>query len=85
MREKILTLVLEYEAAVRQVAFIATQLNNHRILFKVIEIDYRFGGSSTEVYLTAMEKQEKLENQLIQVQISQRDLLRKILSLTGLG
>ena len=50
-----------------------------------MEIDYRFGGSSTDAYLTAIEKQEKLENQLIQVKISQRDLFRKILSLTGLG
>ena len=84
MREKILSLVLEYEAAGRQIAFITDQLNNHLILFKVMEIDYRFGGSSTDAYLTAIEKQERLENQLIQVQISQRDLFRKILSLTGL-
>ena len=81
MREKILSLVLEYEAAGRQIAFITDQLNNHLILFKVMEIDYRFGGSSTDAYLTAIEKQERLENQLIQVQISQRDLFRKILSL----
>ena len=59
IREKILTLVLEYEGAARQAAFITTQLNNHRILFKVMEIDYRFGGSSTESYLTAIEKQAR--------------------------
>ena len=63
MREKILSLVLQYEAAVRQVAFIKTQLHNHLILFKVMEIDYRFGGSSTNAYLSAIEKQTKLENQ----------------------
>ena len=84
MREKVLTLVLEYEAAERQVAFIIDQLNNHHILFKVMEIDYRFGGSSTEAYLTAIEKQARLENQLIQAQTSQRQSLRKILSLTSL-
>ena len=83
MREKILTLVLEYEAAERQLAFITEQLNNHRILFKVMEIDYRFGGSSTSVYLAAIEKQARLENQLIQAQTSQRESLRKIIFLTG--
>ena len=83
-REKILTLVLEYEAAVRQVAFIVNQLNNHRILFKVMEIDYRFGGSSTDAYLKAIEKQSRLENQLIQAQTSQRKFFRKILFFTGL-
>ena len=62
MREKILTLVLNYEAAARQIVFIKTQLHNHLILFKVMEIDYRFGGSSTDAYLTAIEKQTRLEN-----------------------
>ena len=76
--------MLEYEAAVRQVAFIVNQLNNHRILFKVMEIDYRFGGSSTDAYLKAIEKQSRLENQLIQTQTSRRESLRKILSLTSL-
>ena len=83
MREKILTLVLEYEAAGRQIAFINEQLNNHRIIFKVMEIDYRFGGSSTEAYFQAIEKQARLENQLIHTQTSQRESLRKIISLTG--
>ena len=85
MREKILTLVLEYEAAGRQITFITSQLNNHRILFKVMEIDYRFGGSSTDAYLAAIEKQERLENQLIELRIAQQESLRKILSLTGFG
>jgi hypothetical protein len=82
-REKILALVLEYEAALRQAALITAQLNNHQIITKVMEIDYRMGGSSTESYLAALEKQEKLENQLIQIQIAQQESLRKILSLTG--
>jgi hypothetical protein len=48
-----------------------------------MEIDYRFGGSSTESYLAAVEKQERLQNQLIETQIAQQESLRKILSLTG--
>ena len=82
-REEILTLVLEYEEALRQTALITAQLNNHQIITKVMEIDYRFGGSSTESYLAAVEKQERLENQFIQTQIAQQESLRKILSLTG--
>ena len=34
-------------------------------------------------YLAAVEKKERLENQLIQTQIAQQESLRKILSLTG--
>ncbi len=82
-REQILTLVLNYEAAGRQAALIAAQLNNHRVISTVVEIDYRFGGSSTESYLAAIEKKERLENQLTELQISQAESLRKILSLTG--
>ncbi len=82
-REQILTLVLDYEAATRQAALIAAQLNNHRVISKVVEVEYRFGGSSTESYLAAVEKKERLENQLIQTQIAQEESLRKILSLTG--
>ncbi len=56
-----------------------------------MEIDYRFGGSSTDDYLKAIceaapsvsEKQSRLENQLIQAQRSQGESLRKIFSLTG--
>ncbi len=84
MREKVLTLVLEYEAARRQIAFIMTQLNNHSILFKVMEIDYRFGGSSTETYLAAIEKQSRLENELIETLTFQEESIRKIVYLTGL-
>ena len=82
-REQILTLVLDYEAAERQAALIAAQLNNHQIILKAMEIDYRFGGSSTDAYLAAVEKQERLENQLIQTQIAQVESKRKILALTG--
>ncbi len=82
-REQILTLVLDYEAAGRQAALIAAQLNNHRVISKVVEVEYRFGGSSTESYLAAVEKKERLENQLIQAQIAQAESLRKILSLTA--
>jgi hypothetical protein len=82
-REEILTLVLEYEEALRQTALITAQLNNHQIITKVMEIDYRFGGSSTESYLAAVEKQERLSTQIIERRIAQTESLRKILSLTG--
>lgn len=83
MREKILALVLEYEATGRQIAMINEQINHHRIVFKVMEIDYRFGGSSTEAYVQAIEKEARLENELIHIQTSQREFLGKIISLTG--
>ena len=83
MREKILTLVLEYEATGRQIAMINEQINHHRIVFKVMEIDYRFRGSSTEAYVQAIEKEARLENELIHIQTSQREFLGKIISLTG--
>jgi hypothetical protein len=83
LQEQILTLVLNYEAAVRQQNLIASQLNHQHILSQVVEIDYRFGGSSTDAYLAAVEKRERLESQLAQSRIARGEALRKILSLTG--
>jgi hypothetical protein len=84
LQEQILTLVLNYEAAVRQSSLMTSQLNHQHILSQVVEIDYRFGGSSTDTYLAAVEKRERLQNQLAQSQISQDESVRKILRLTGL-
>jgi hypothetical protein len=83
LQEQILTEMLNYEAAERQSRAYFSQLNNQQILSQIVEIDYRFGDSSTEAYLTAVEKREKLENQLVQSQTARTEALRKLLALTG--
>jgi hypothetical protein len=84
LSEQVLTLLLSYESSARQEKLITSELENHQLLSKVVEVDYRFGGSSTEAYLSAIAKREQLENQLVQVQITQAESVRKLLALTGL-
>lgn len=84
LSEQILTLLLSYESAERQEKLIRSSLDSQAVLIKVVEVDYRFGGLSTEAYLNAIAKQEQLENQLTQVQMNQAELVRKLLALTGL-
>lgn len=84
LKAEILTLVLSYERESRQQQVLLTQVENQSILSNVVEIDYRFGGSSTESYLASIEKQEKLQLLLNQSLINQQESVRKLGSLLGL-
>ncbi len=83
LKEEILGLVLTYERESRQQALLLSQLDNQSILSNVVEIDYKFGGSSTESYLASIEKQEKLESMLTQSAINQQESMRKLMALVG--
>lgn len=84
LKQEILTLLLSYERENRQQQLLLTQVENQSILSNVVEIDYRFGGSSTESYLASIEKQERLQNQLNQSVINQQESVRKLGSLVGI-
>ncbi|MEA5511835.1 hypothetical protein VB715_18850 [Crocosphaera sp. UHCC 0190] len=78
LKQEILTLVLSYEREARQQQLLLTQVENQSILSNVVEIDYRYGGSSTESYLASIEKQEKLQSMLDQSAINQQESVRKL-------
>jgi hypothetical protein len=83
LREQILSLVLDYEATVRQRSVTEKQLKNQQLLQQVIEIDYRSGAGSTQTYLASLEKTERLESQLTTLKIQQEQSLRRLLAITG--
>jgi hypothetical protein len=83
LKEQILTLVLSYERETRQQQLLLTSVENQSLLSNVVEIDYRFGGSSTESYLASIEQQEKLQSMLNQSVINQQESVRKLVSLLG--
>ncbi|MEA5537115.1 hypothetical protein, partial [Crocosphaera sp. XPORK-15E] len=84
LKQEILTLVLSYERETRQQQLLLSQVDNQNILSNVVEIDYRYGGSSTESYLASIEKQEKLQSMLNQSAINQQESVRKLGGLVGL-
>ncbi|MGB5594551.1 MAG: hypothetical protein WBM62_11035, partial [Crocosphaera sp.] len=73
-----------YERENRQQQLLLTSVENQSILSNVVEIDYRFGGSSTESYLASIEQQEKLQLLLNQSVINQQESVRKLLEIIGL-
>ncbi len=83
IREEVLSLVLEYEAARRQAALVESQLASHNIQQQLVEIDYRQGLGSTSQFLALTQQGERLEAQLIQHQIVQAESRRKVSRLTG--
>jgi hypothetical protein len=83
LRDEVLSLVLKYEAAVRQYSLVESQLANHQVQQQIMEIDYRFGNGSTSSYFALIQEGEKLNNQLVQYRNSQLDVVRKIVEITG--
>ena len=83
IREEILTLVLDYEAAGRQAALVESQLASHQIQQQLVEIDYRQGLGSTSQFLALSQHRERLSEQLTQHQLDQEQAIRRVLNLTG--
>ena len=82
LREEVLGLVLEYEAAIRQYSLIEFQLASHQVQQQIMEIDYRFGNGSTSSYLALVQEEEKLNNQLMHNRSTQLEIVSKIRQIT---
>ena len=83
LREEVLGLVLEYEAAVRQYSLIESQLASHQVQQQIMEIDYRFGNGSTSSYLAVTNEGERLNAQLVQSKTARSEVVRRVCYLTG--
>jgi hypothetical protein len=83
LKEDVLGLVLEYEAAERQYSLIESQLASHQVQQQIMEIDYRFGNGSTSSYFALKNEGERLSSQLVQSRTAQTEVVRKICYLTG--
>jgi hypothetical protein len=82
LKENVLGLVLEYEAAVRQYSLVESQLASHQVQQQIMEIDYRFGNGSTSSYFALKNEGERLNGQLKQYQDSQLETINKIKKIT---
>ena len=83
LREDVLNLLLEYEAAVRHYSLIESQLASHQVQQQIMEIDYRFGNGSTSSYLALKNEGERLGSQLVQYQNSQLEVTSRIKQMIG--
>ncbi len=90
MREEVLGLVLEYEAAEREYVLAQSKLATYDRQRQLIEIDYQFGNGSTTQMLSMWQQGERLKADVIQIESKKAEITRKIQQLTvqsppGLG
>jgi predicted ATPase len=82
LKEDVLGLVLEYEAAEREYVLAQSKLATYSQQRQLIEIDYQFGSGSTTQMLSMWQQGESLEAEVIQVEGKKTEITRKLQQLT---
>ncbi len=83
LREEVLGLVLEYEAAEREYVLAQSKLATYNQQRQLIEIDYQFGNGSTTQMLSMWQQEESLEAEVIQIESKCNEVVRQIKQLTN--
>ncbi len=82
--EKVLQLLLDYEAATRQVKLVSSQVKTFQVPI-AFRIRYRFGEGTTEQWLSIEERGNKLNEQLVKVRTRQDEAVRELGQLIGIN
>lgn len=83
LREAVLSLVLEYEAAEREYVLAQSKLATYSQQRQLIEIDYQFGSGSTTQMLSMWQQGEGLEAEVLKASGKKVEISRKLEQLTG--
>jgi predicted ATPase len=83
LKEKVLNLILDYEAAAREYDLAQSKLATYDRQRQLIELNYQFGSGSTEQMLGFWQQGEVLEERVIQVDNKRRKLIGQITQLIG--
>ncbi len=81
--EKVLQLLLSYEAATRQVELVESQIKTFKVSREVFRIRYQFGEGTTEQWLSFEERENKLNEQLVNYGAKQEETVRELIQLTN--
>ena len=76
--DRILRLLLDYEAAQRRHVLLNNQLDNLEIQEKVARISYRAGRGSTNQIINMSDKRDRLEEKIIDAEIKQDKAVREL-------
>ncbi len=79
--EKVLQLLLGYEAATRQVELVESQIKTFQVSRQVFRIRYQFGEGTTEQWLSFEERENKLNEQLTLSRTKQQETVRELIQL----
>ncbi|MEL7010226.1 MAG: hypothetical protein AAFY50_25470 [Cyanobacteria bacterium J06648_1] len=83
LREEVLDLVLEYEAAERKYILAQSKLNTYSQQRQLIEIDYQFGNGSTTQMLSLWQQWESLETEILRIENKNASIVKKLAKLTS--
>ncbi|MDJ0580960.1 hypothetical protein [Crocosphaera sp.] len=83
--EKVLQLLLSYEAATRQVELVESQIKTFEVSREVFRIRYQFGEGTTEQWLSFEEKENRLNEQLTLSSTKQDEAVRALRQLVGIN
>jgi predicted ATPase len=83
LKEDVLGLVLEYEAAEREYILAQSKLATYNQQRQLIEIDYQFGNGSTTQILGLWQQEEELEANVMKTESKKVEITRKLQQLTG--
>ncbi len=83
--EKVLQLLLSYEAATRQVELVESQIKTFQVSREVFRIRYQFGEGTTEQWLSFEERENRLNEQLTLNRTKQDEAVRELKQLVGVN
>ncbi|MGB5595452.1 MAG: TolC family protein, partial [Crocosphaera sp.] len=83
--EKVLQLLLGYEAATRQVELVESQVKTFQVSREAFRIRYKFGEGTTEQWLSFQEREDRLNEQLVKVKTKQKETVRELKQLVGVN
>jgi predicted ATPase len=82
LKEEVLSLVLEYEAAEREYVLAQSKLATYSQQRQLIEIEYQYGNGSTTQMLSLWQQGESLEAELIKVKNERDRVVRQLKQIT---
>ncbi len=81
--DKVLRLVLDYEAATRQVELVRSQLITFTQQQEILRIRYRLGEGDTSEFLEQEVRGDGLEAKLVELESLRQDKVRELGQVTG--
>jgi hypothetical protein len=81
--EKVLRLVLDYESANRRYELLTSQLETLNQQREVTRIAYKFGEGNTSQILGMEDRRDRLNEQIVDVEIKKDEAVRELLQVTG--
>jgi outer membrane protein TolC len=84
IEDKILQLLLDYEAASRRYELLSSQLETLEQQREVTRIAYKFGHGSTTQILGMEDRRDRLTDQIVDIEIERDEAVRELLQLTKL-